>query len=66
MLTEREKWLVAQAFRQGYGRGHNDTVECAYNGVCEHENDCAMEWLNDMAADAVTVEMVLAKAAPNA
>jgi len=65
MLTEREKWLMAEAFKVGYGRGHNDTVEGAYNGACEHENECAFEWLDDMAGDAVTVEMVLARAAPN-
>ena len=64
MLTKREMWLMAQAFQAGYGRGHNDTVDGCYNGSCEHENDCAFDWLNDITADAVTVEMVLEKDAP--
>ncbi len=65
ILTDREKWLMAQAFKAGYGRGHNDTAESCYNVSCEYDDDCALEWLADMAADAVTVEMVLAKEAPN-
>jgi len=64
-LTKREQWLICQAFRQGYGTGHNDSVESAYNGVCEHEDDGALDWLNDYAADGgVTVADVLCKAAP--
>ena len=65
MLTEREKWLVIKAYQVGYGRGHNDTVEGDYNGACEHADDCVLDWLHDLAADAVTVEMVLVKDAPN-
>lgn len=64
MLTEREKWLMVKAFQAGYGRGHDDTVDGGYNGVCEHENDCAFDWLDATSADAMTVEMVLAKEAP--
>ena len=64
-LTKREQWLICQAFRQGYGTGHNDSVESAYNGVCEHEDDGALDWLNDYAADGgVTVADVLCKEAP--
>ncbi len=63
-LTKRERWLIIQAFRQGYGQGHNDTVEGCYNSACEHEDDGAVDWLNDCAADAVTVADVLAKDAP--
>ena len=63
-LSSREIWLICQAFRQGYGQGHNDTVESCYNGACEYEDDGALDWLNDYAADGVTVSDVLAKDAP--
>jgi len=64
-LTKREQWLICQAFRQGYGTGHSDAFVSAYNGACEHEDDGALEWLNDYAADGgVTVADVLCKEAP--
>jgi len=63
-LTERERWMICQGFRQGYGQGHNDTVESAYNSSCEQENEGAIDWLDDYVADGVTVADVLAKEAP--
>jgi len=53
MLTKRERWLMVQAFRAGYSRGHTDTAGGCYNGVCERENDCAFEWIDDMAAQEI-------------
>lgn len=47
-MTEREKWLMEKAYE--FGACHRDIY---FNN-----------WLNDMAADAVTVEMVLCKVAP--
>lgn len=47
MLTERERRIARQAYQAGYGRGHDDTVEGCYNSVCEHENECADEWLEE-------------------
>jgi len=47
MMTERERAIARQAYQTGYGRGHNDTVEGRYNSVCEHENDCADEWIEE-------------------
>lgn len=64
MLTEREKWLMLWAFQQGCAKGHYDTVEGMYNAACEHEAEYLDDLLSDMAADAVTVEMVLAHDAP--
>jgi len=50
-LTEREKWLMKQAFKMGFDR----------NAGYEYLD----EWLSDIAADGgVTVEMVLAKETP--
>lgn len=53
MLTEREKWLMRKAWSMGF-----DSCEGFSN---YHLLD---DWLSDMAADAVTVEMVLAQEAP--
>jgi len=53
MLTKRERWLMVQAFRAGYSRGHTDTAGGCYNGVCERENDCAFEWIDDMATQEI-------------
>lgn len=47
-LSAIARWLLHQAYRAGYARGHNDTVEGSYNGCCEYENDCADEWINEM------------------
>ena len=59
-LTARERWLIMQGFVAGYERGPHDTVESQYSDASE----CFADWLTDMGADAVTVEMVLAKDAP--
>jgi hypothetical protein len=60
MLTVRERWLIMQGFVAGYESGHHDTVESQYSDAAE----CFADWLVDMAADGVTVEMVLDKDAP--
>lgn len=52
-LTEREKWLMKKAYEAGF-IGNQLRVR---NGVDD--------WLQQSAADAVTVEMVLVKQAPN-
>ncbi len=64
-LTEREKWLMCKAFQQGYGRGHNDTVEACYYPPCAEESDCFYDWVNDFAADGITVGDELSRLAPS-
>lgn len=59
-LTERELWLINQAYTQGYEQAHNDTVDGGYTDA----EECCSDWLSDMAGDSVTVEMVLNKEAP--
>lgn len=54
-LTERERWLFVQGFSAGYySERRSVPIE-----------QLATAWLNGDAADAVTVEMVLAKDAPS-
>ena len=54
-LTEREKWLMRQAWIQA--QDDVDTGKSSYQGI--------NEWLDDSAADGgITVEMVLTKEAP--
>jgi hypothetical protein len=48
LLTTREKWLMEKAYEAAH-----HVVSPPFDG-----------WINDMAADGVTVEMVLAKDAP--
>jgi len=48
-LSAREKWLMEKAYEHG----------------ASHPNTYFPEWLNQHAADGVTVEMVLIKEAPN-
>lgn len=53
-LTEREKWLMRRAWVEGWDVGNlHDPIK----GMDD--------WLSGMAADGVTVEMVLAKEAPS-
>ena len=67
MMTLRERWIAAQAYKAGYARGHDDTVESSYNSLCEHENDCAFEWLDEQVSDnELTVADCLAEQAPSA
>jgi hypothetical protein len=42
--TLKKQWQ-REAFKAGYARGHNDTVEGCYNSSCDCENECADEWM---------------------
>jgi len=67
MMTFRERWIAAQAYKAGYAHGHDDTVKFQYNCMCVSENDCAFEWLDEQIADnELTVADALANDAPNA
>lgn len=56
MLTPREKYLVTEAYKQGYETAHNDTVEGEYTDAAS----CCEDWLDDIVADGgYTVEMLL-------
>lgn len=50
-LSEREKWLMSEAFKCGVYSSNN--TSSGYKNI----ND----WLDDMVADGVTVEMLLVK-----
>jgi hypothetical protein len=43
--AEDAKDAAREAYKAGYQRGHNDTVEGCYNFCCVEENECADEWL---------------------
>ncbi len=58
-LTERERWLMDQAWMVAKSQSERYESTNAHPGYL----NCA-EWLDDIAADGVTVEMVLAKEAP--
>lgn len=44
-LKEAIKQAKREAYKAGYGRGHNDTVEGCYNSACEFEDECADDWM---------------------
>ena len=44
--TMKRQWQ-REAFKAGYARGHDDTVEGRYNQTCECENECADEWMTE-------------------
>ena len=46
--AEAMRQIAIQAYQAGYGRGHNDTVEGAYCGSCEDDDECALEWLAEL------------------
>lgn len=52
-LTDREKWLMRRAWSAGYAAGDVHDPMVGMN-----------DWLQEHAADGVTVEMALAKGAP--
>ncbi len=43
-LTEREQQFMIIAYKQGYERGHNDTVEGCY----ADSEESAEDWLEDI------------------
>lgn len=54
MITKRERALILLAFAQGYGHGHNDTVEGGFGDA----EEVASDWLGDAESDGTLADML--------